>query len=143
MFLRSSFFIGLLGLVLSSCTSTTHLSVRKLPLDSGSYASTFAKTPDPVGNQGKKGERLYVDWKIPYQMDPSDYEVILSIIYKDLSEERVVIPLKARSGGFNFPLADKRLEETKGFLTYKVDLVDKSGNVADSWQQAMWVKVIR
>lgn len=142
MFLRSSFFVCLLGLVLSSCTAT-HLGVRKLPLNSSSYASAFAKTPDPVGNLDKKGERLYVDWSLPYTMKLEDHEIILYVVYKDLSEESVVIPVKKRVGGFNFPLADKKLEATKGFLTYKVDLVDKNGNVADSWQQSMWVKVIR
>jgi len=130
-----------MAVVLSGC-ATTELGVRRLPLKAEYYASTFARTPNPSPDANEAGERLYVDWRIPFKMDPKDFEVVLSVVYKDLSEETIRKPLTGRVGGFNFPLVGDKFKKTKGFLTYKADLIDKNGIVADSWEQAMWVKVL-
>ena len=130
-----------MALVLSGC-ATTEIGVRRLPLKSENYASAFARTPNPSPDANETGERLYVDWRIPFKMNPEDFEVVLSVVYKDLSTETVRKPLSGRMGGFNFALVGEKFKKTKGFLTYKAELVDKNGEVTDSWEQAMWVKVL-
>ncbi len=139
MFIRYS--LVCVALALTGC-ATTELGVRRLPLKSEHYASAFARTPNPNSDANEVGERLYVDWRIPFKMDPKDFEVILSVVYKDLSEESVRKPITGRVGGFNFPLVGEKFKKTNGFLTYKAELVNKNGEITDSWEQAMWVKVL-
>ena len=133
--------ILLLLFALVGCNSH-YLKVAKVPFDGNSLASTFARSPDPLQSQNLKGEKLYISWKVPVDVDPKGCEISLQIIYKDLSEEVIKYPLSKRLGTFGFPLIGEKYQETNGFYSYKAEIVNKEGEILDSWQHLMWVNIL-
>jgi len=119
------------------------LIVKKLSIDKSSLASSFARTPDPLQKQPPKGEKLYIAYWIPFFKNPKEHHLAIHIIYRDLSEETVIRPLNYRTGTTEVPLIGSNYKTKKGFFSYKVDLQNKDGEVLNTWEQKMWVKVLK
>ncbi len=134
------FFCSLLFL-LTSCGH--YVSVSKVTVDRSNLASTFVRSPDPEQISPPAGEKLYITWTLPLAMLPKDHELILSIVYKDLTEEKITYPLEHRIGVISFPLVNEKFEKTKGFYAYQVALLNKEQKVIDTWQHRMWIKILK
>lgn len=127
-------------LLFSSCGH--YVQVAKVNVDRTNLASTFARSPDPDQAAPSVGEKLYVSWSLPFSLQPQDHQIVLSVVYKDLTEEKKTYPLEHRLGVISFPLLDKKFDDTKGFFAYQALLVDKEEKVIDKWEHQMWIKVI-
>ncbi|MBM3193835.1 MAG: hypothetical protein FJZ59_06370 [Chlamydiae bacterium] len=130
----------LFSLLFSSCIH--YIQVAKVEVNQSNLASTFVRSPDPKQDHPPTGEKLFVTWQIPLSIDPSNCQIVLSLIYKDLTEETKTYPLSHRIGRISFPLLDEKFKETKGLFAYQALLVDKDNKVIDKWEHQMWVKVI-
>lgn len=119
-----------------------YVQVSKVPVNQETLASTFARSPDPLQEKPPTGEKLYISWQLPFSLDPNNYHLVLSVIYKDLSEEQQTFSLPHQMGVVSFSLVDERYLETNGFYAYQVELVDKEGKVIDKWQHQMWVTIL-
>ena len=135
------FILCFLSLLLVSCNQH-YLQVDKLAVDRNSLASTFARSPDPEQIKPPTGEKLYISWALPFSAKPKDYHLVLSVIYKNLTQEQETYPIARRIGFLSFPLINKKYKDTEGFYAYKVDLVDAEGKILDTWQHQMWVTLL-
>ena len=123
--------------------SARHLSVSKVYIDKEKLASTFTRAPDPVQEKPPKGERLYISYLIPSSIAASDVELRLSVVWKNLEKEEVTFQPVRRAGMFSYSLLDSSYKSSGGIFTYKVDMVDRKGEVVLSYKQRMWVNVIK
>lgn len=119
-----------------------YVAVSKVSVDRTNLASTFARSPDPDQASPPVGEKLFVSWSLPFSLQPKDHQIVLSVVYKDLTEEKKTYPLEHRFGIVSFPLLDKKFDDTKGFFAYQALLIDNQEKVIDKWEHQMWVKVI-
>ncbi len=126
---------------LSGCHSN-YVSVRKVPIDKTSLASTYAETPDPKGLNPPKGEKLFVSWRLPFSIDPTGMKIKLQVIYRDLTTDEVEHPINFRLGAFGFDVLDKKFKDTKGFYSYRAELLDKDGKSVDVFKQKMWINIL-
>ena len=135
------FSIGMLVVIFSSC-STSYIGVDKIKTDKLTYASRFAKTPDPRTLNPPKGEKLYINWSLPIQFEAYKYRMQVEIIYRNLTKETLVFPIKRRAGARIIELLGKEFEEKKGFLVYKLQIISVDDEVISDYTHRMWVDLI-
>jgi hypothetical protein len=139
-----SFCYSLLFVALSiSCGPQHYLGVYREVVDKTTLASTYVRSPDPVQASPPKGEKLYVRCKFPPSEKPIGYHILLSVIYNDLTEEKIDYPVALRSGEISLNLTDTKFKKTQGFFAYQALLLDKDDNVIDKWEHQLWTKIIR
>ena len=130
-------------LFLTACGPAHYVQVEKVSVDRASLASTFARSPDPNQIKPPTGEKLYINWYLPFSIKPEEYQLVLSVIYKNLTQEQKIYDIPTRIGFSSFSLIDKKYQETKGFYSYKVELVNKNdGSIKDTWEHQMWVTLL-
>lgn len=120
----------------------SYLSVRKVPIDKTSLASTYAESPDPKASKPPKGEKLYITYRVPFDHETEGMKLKLQVVYRDLSKEEIIYPINHRIGVFGFDVLDKKFKETNGFYTYRVTLIDQQDRELDTFKQRMWTNVI-
>ncbi len=130
----------LFSLLFTSCVH--YVGAAKVNIDKTNLASTFARSPDPQQASPPLGERLYINWQLPPSIKPEDHHIVLSVIYKDLTEEKQVYPLAHHLGITSFSLLGQKFTEKNGFHAYKVELLDKEDKVIDKYEHRMWVNLI-
>ncbi len=126
---------------LNGCSSS-YISVDKVKTDKLTFASRFAKTPDPYTLNPPKGEKLYVNWSLPIEFEPHKYIMRVNIIYRNLTKETIAFPVKRRAGTKIIELLGKEFEQKKGFLVYKIQIVSLDDEIISDYTHRMWVDLI-
>lgn len=105
-------------------------------------ASTFVGSPDPRQKNPPTGEKLIIGWKLP--SDSLDQELLLQldIIYRNHSKKRECYPISQRRGIIIYHLLDEEYFKTRGFLTYKAEIITREGSVLKEWRQKLWFNLI-
>ena len=134
--------IFFLGCALLAGCSKSYISVELLKTYKSTYASSFARSPDPRLLNPPKGEKLYVGWSLPIDFKPQLYRLKVDLIYKNLSTETLLYPIKRRAGSQVIEMLGKEFEDKKGFLAYKVEVVSIDGEVVSEYTHRMWTKLI-
>ncbi len=129
-----------LSLLLVSCGPT--VTVTRAVIDKSSLASTFVRSPDPLQANVPNGERLFISWTLPFSSKPENHNLILTVIYKDLTQEKKTYPIHHRFGIATFDLLDDKFKDHNGFYAYQAELQDTEGTVIDKWQHQMWVSIL-
>ena len=135
------FSIGLIAIAFSSCSSS-YIGVNKIKTDKLTFASRFAKSPDPRALNPPKGEKLYINWSLPIQFEAHKYRMQVDLVYRNLTKETLVFPIKRRAGAKIIELLGKEFTEKKGFLVYKLQIVSIDGEVVTDYTHRMWVDLI-
>lgn len=135
-------FSVLVLVAISSSCSSNYISVDKIKTDKLTFASRFAKTPDPRALNPPKGEKLYVNWSLPIQFETNKYRLKVDIVYRNLTKETLVYPIKRRAGSQIIELLGKDFTEKKGFLVYKLQIVSLDGEIITDYTHRMWVDLI-
>ena len=130
-----------LALLCASCANS-YIEIIKIKTDKMTFASRFAKTPDPRALNPPKGEKLYVNWSLPLQFSPGQYRIKIDVIYKDLTREVLVYPLKRRAGTKIIEMLGEEFKEKKGFLSYKAEVITLDDKVVSDYTHRMWVDII-
>ena len=131
----------IVGLTFSSC-STGYIEVEKIKTDKRTFASRFARTPDPRNLNPPKGEKLYINWSIPIEFRPNLYRMKVGIIYRNLTKETFMFPIKRRAGAQIIEMLGDDYKEKEGFLSYKLEIVSVDGEVISDYTHRMWVNLI-
>jgi len=137
----SVFTLLMVAFVLTGCTSG-YINVNKIKTDKVTFASRFARTPDPRALNPPKGEKLYIDWSLPTVFEPHMYRIKADIIYRNLTTETLMFPIKRRAGSMIIELLGKDYKEKEGFLSYRFEVVDLDGNVVSDYTHRMYVDLI-
>ncbi|MDN3504507.1 MAG: hypothetical protein P0S95_02890 [Rhabdochlamydiaceae bacterium] len=130
-------FFFLLILIGTSCRP---LSVDRRYTNSGSLASNFVKSPDPLKENPPLGEKLWVSWKLPskYFRNNDKYILNLRVVKKNLEEDVVTFPVTHRIGRVVYSCMGEQYSESGGVLTYKAEIVTLDGVVIKTVKQSMW-----
>ena len=75
-----------------------YLSVKRETVDRSKLASTFVGSPDPRQKNPPKGQELILEWRLPEASLAKDPVLVLSVIYKNHTEEKVCYPITRRRG---------------------------------------------
>ncbi|MCB1107221.1 MAG: hypothetical protein KDK76_03905 [Chlamydiia bacterium] len=130
-----------LFLLLCSC-GRCYLSVKREPIDQTSLASTFVGSPDPRQKSPPKGLELILEWILPGHIMQEEPTLVLSIIYKNHTEEKVCYPIMKRWGTTTYSVVGEKYQEKGGLLTYKAEIIGKNEEVIKEWKQQLWVDLI-
>lgn len=128
-------------LFLSGCSSS-YISVDKIKTNKQSFASKFARSPDPRSLNPPKGEKLYITWSVPIQFEPHMYRMKVDLIYRNLETESLMYPLKRRAGSMIIEMLNEEYKKKEGFLAYKFEIVSLDGEVVADFTHRMWVDLI-
>ncbi len=124
------------------CSKNTYLSVQTLYFTRESLASYYAETPDPMLINPPVGQKLLVSWNIPRAyLCYDDLHINIRIRFRNRSEIEVNVPIKKACDSYMYIVANEYFFETKGILTYKVDLIG-NGNLLEEWKQQLWHELI-
>ena len=137
----SVFGVFIFLLTFTGCT-TGYIQVEKIKTEKRTYASRFANTPDPRRLNPPKGEKLYVNWSIPLEFRDGQYRIKVDIVYRNLSRETFLFPVKRRAGARIIELVGDEFKEKKGYLVYKFEIIDLDGEVISDYTHRMWVDII-
>jgi len=140
--MKNFLFLFLL-IICAACSKSAHLSVQTSYFTRESLASYYVETPDPLLINPPIEQRLIVTWSVPpyYLKQYDDLHLSIRIRFKNREEESLSILLTNPCGSYIYSLADARYFETKGLLTYKVDLVG-GGNILEEWRHQLWHELI-
>lgn len=128
-------------LFVAGCTRSDICVVQDF-IDKNNLASSFAYTPDPLLRCPPTGQRLLIDWRAPSKQS-TDHCLVLSVIYRNLEEERFCYPVCGNSGQIEHLLLGEKYLDTKGLFTYKIELLDDKKELVACFEHRMWVKIIR
>lgn len=128
-------------IILSGCDKY-YLNIKKEKIDTSFLASNFVKTPDPLSDKIKNGQKLILEWKIPKKDLQKNLFISLKIIFKDYSKETVYFPIKTTIGYSVYCILNDDYINRGGLLTYKAEICDKRGKVFKSVEQHLWVNLI-
>lgn len=125
----------------TGCTSG-YIQIEKVKTDRATFASNFARSPDPRLLNPPKGEKLYVSWSLPMAFKSNEFRMKVDLIYRNLTTETLLFPLKRRAGSKIIEILGKEFKEKKGFLSYKAEIISVDGEVVSDYTHRMWVKLI-
>jgi len=119
-----------------------YLSVKREAVDRMKLASTFVGSPDPLQKNPPKGQELILEWRLPEEALREELVLVLSVIYKNHTEEKVCYPIDRRRGVITYSVLGSDYKETDGFLTYKAENLNKDNSVVKQWKQQLWTDLI-
>lgn len=134
-------FFWILLFVTSSCRGPSvdviHKSVTKNDL-----ASAFVKSPDPRREAFQEGEQLLISWNLGVKQT-NKHTLIVSVLFKDRSEEKIYKELESSSGVFSYFLVGKEFKDKQGIMTYKVEVLDFEKKSLIELEDRLWINIIR
>ncbi|MCH9621582.1 MAG: hypothetical protein S4CHLAM20_10060 [Chlamydiia bacterium] len=130
------------GLFFLTGCSSGYLSVDKIKTDKVTYASRFARTPDPRSLNPPKGEKLYITWSLPLVFEPHMYRLKADFVYRNLTTETIMLPLKRRAGSMIIEMLGEEYKKKEGYLSYKMEIISVDGEVISDYTHRMWVDLI-
>lgn len=132
----------ILSLLLLCGCEKYYVSVKREYVDQSKLASTFVGSPDPRQKNPPKGQELIIEWRLPQDALDQKLTLVLSVIYKNHSEETLCYPVDRRRGVITYALLDEAYRKTEGFLTYKAEIKTLDGMIVKEWKQQLWVDLI-
>lgn len=137
-------FLGLLFvLAFASCSKTPYLSVQTSYFTRESLASYYVETPDPLLVNPPVEQKLLINWAFPHDyLDYKDLHLNVRVRFRNREEVSLEIPLEKASGYYMYVIETERFFETRGILTYKVDLIG-GGCILEEWRHQLWHELIR
>ena len=132
----------ILSLLLLCGCEKYYVAVKREYVDQLKLASTFVGSPDPRQKNPPKGQELIIEWRLPQDALDQELTLVLSVIYKNHSEETFCYPVDRRRGVITYALLDEAYRKTEGFLTYKAEIKTLDGMIVKEWKQQLWVDLI-
>ena len=105
-------------------------------MDKSFLASSHVGTPDPRQEDLIEGQRLLIAWRYPQNLMQDDLRLVLTVRFWDQSEEKFFSPLEKVRGHTAYNFFQQKI------LTYRVQVLDKGGEVVDTWEHHFWTQWI-
>jgi hypothetical protein len=130
-------------LISAGCSSNHYLSVQTLYFTRESLASYYVETPDPMLINPPVGQKLLISWSFPRSyLDYQELHLNIRIRLRNREEIELNIPLEKACGSYMYVVANESFFETKGILTYKVDLIG-GGMIFEECRHQLWHELIK
>lgn len=105
-------------------------------------ASSFVDSPDPLQQELPHGRKLYISWNIGSAYQFTDCQIRISMIFRNRNTRTIDLVLPKKRGTLVYSLLGQDYYETEGLLTYKIELVTKTGEFLAEWRHQMWINMI-
>lgn len=106
-------------------------------------ASSFVGSPDPMQYDLPHGKNLYISWNIDRQCSFKDSVIRLSMIFRNRQIKTVDLPVPKQGGTLVYSLLDQEYNDSKGLLSYKVELLGQNEKIMAVWTHQLWVNIIQ
>lgn len=123
--------------------SRYYVDVSRQKINATYLASTSVGTPDPRQKNPPLGEMLVINWQIPMKMVKENPQLRLYVIYWDNEERVFTWSLKKWKGYRTLSVLNKEFMRTRGFLTYRAEIVTEDGEIYREWKHQLWVNLIK
>lgn len=134
-------FLFLLLLALTSCYKSG-LYVQQEKIDVSYLASSYVNTPDPRAHRPFKGERLLVAWDFPLTIFRQKLSLFVTVRFFDQRQKVFFLPLKGKRGVESFYFPNLNNEKKYQILTYKVSVLNATGEEVSVWKHHFWTNLI-
>ncbi|MBM3201418.1 MAG: hypothetical protein FJZ56_03300 [Chlamydiae bacterium] len=135
--------LAIIAIFVTGCSTPHFVLVKDEAVTKQRLASSFVKSPDPERTSFKPGQRLIVEWLLPYQQLKADkLTLCLHVMYGNLEEEVVEYPVNTIAGFVSHLVLDPQFTEKKGVISYKAEIIDSEKNIIESFKQKLWVEPV-
>lgn len=118
------------------------LTVQTEFLSHENLASYHVRTPDPRLWSPPYGQRLIISWHLPAHTGTvPQLQLSIKLRFYNHTEKTELVDLDKNHGFYIYSLLNEDYCETKGILTYKVQLLS-CGKVLEEWRHQLWVELI-
>ena len=140
--MRCLFGMCFLFLILTGCQKY-YLVVKKERVSLNDLASTFVGSPDPRQKENLHGERLIIEWRLPSSLIQEDLEVVLHLIYHDITEQTISYQIEKKTGVIIYSLLNQEYDLKKGLLSYQAEIRNWEGKILKVWQEQLFVRLVQ
>ncbi len=134
--------LALFLLLLCCGCSPVRISARTEYISNESLASYYVGTPDPKQNNPTIGQRMIVLWRIPQEYWKwQEAELHILMRFANHQERELKIPICQNCGTYIYEILDDEFCETRGILTYKVEILSDNCLLAE-WRHQLWSRLI-
>lgn len=134
-------FLFLICVFCNGCQKS-YVTVVQEKINRKYLASSFVDSPDPLQHEPPHERKLYVSWNIGSECEVEGCQIRISMIFRNRNTRTVDLPTPRRRGTMVYSLLGQDYCETQELLTYKVELLTKSGELLAFWRHQMWVNMI-
>lgn len=106
-------------------------------------ASSFVDSPDPMQHNPPHGKKLYISWNIHGDYNFEECRLRISMIFRNRETRTVELAIPRKRGTIVYSLLDQEYYETRGLLTYKVEVLTKNEEILALWTHQMWVNIVQ
>lgn len=118
------------------------LYIRHERVDKNYLASVHVGTPDPRQKNPPDGQRIIINWDFPKTIFEKDLTIHLTVRFWNQNEENINFHLRRKRGDKSFYFPSGEQERFKRILTYRAEVVTKTGEVIEVWRHHFWTKKI-
>ena len=139
--MKPSLALFCLGILITSCTNG--LKVQTNYLSRKNLASYHVNTPDPDLNKPLVGQRILVQWRLPYWIENCDNpHILLRLRFGNKTDGERIIPIKSSIGHYVFTLLDEEYWANDGIESYQAILY-ANGDILEKCTHRLWVELIQ
>ena len=129
-----------LGALLNSCSSG--LTIQTNYLTRRNLASYHVNTPDPDLNKPLVGQRILLQWRLPYWIENYDNpHILLRLRFGNKTVSERSIPIQNSIGHYVFTLLDDEYWKNEGIESYQA-LLYGNGEILEKCTHRLWVELI-
>lgn len=132
--------VVLTGLLFCSCQPRI-LSIQTEYLSHVNLASFHVGTPDPRLRNPPLGQKLIINWSLPYWDCDTAYELTVKIRFKNGTSTSTSFVAKEPKGTFIYPLLNEDYFDKGGFKSY-LATITADGVFLEEWRHQLWVNLI-
>lgn len=90
-----------------------------------------------------RGKKLYISWNMNRECNLEECRLRISMIFRNRDVKTVEIAIPRKRGTIVYSLLDQEYYETRGLLTYKVEMLTKKEEILALWTHQMWVNIVQ
>ena len=130
----------MMPLVLCGCKDKLYVSNQHLSPDY--LASSYVGSPDPSAEHFDDGVQLYVSWRVSKETLEKHPQLVVDVIFGDLTEQRFEFIIAKRSDFQTIRLLEPVFSEKKGILTFRAEIITENKDVIAEWKHQLWTPLL-
>lgn len=119
-----------------------HLYVQVENIKNDYLASTQVDTPDFRRLDPPFGQRINISWSFPKNLYYQDLSGYLTVRFWNNTQQTKVFNIDKRVGTSSFYFSNKSKDKKNRILTYRIQIVNRNGEVVETWKHHFWTELI-
>ncbi len=119
-----------------------HLYVQQEWVDRNFLASSRIDTPDPRQQCPPEGQRLLVSWDFPKSLFKEELTLLVTVRLWDNTQDVLFHKMERKRDYAAFFFPNDKPGSDRRILTYRVQVLNGSGEVVETWNHHFWTELI-